>query len=611
MAKSSSKRMTLRSKYKIKKKVAEHNRQQRKASNKAKALGIRRNKTRKDPGIPNLYPLKKEALAAIEKRKEEEEEAKQAKRERRKLNRLQGRESEFEELRAKADSQQAEYESKQALMEEDTGESMVRARDGSAKAYFKEFRRVVDESDVILEVLDARDPLGCRCREIEQWIRQRDPNKRIVLVLNKIDMVPKANGLAWLTFLRTQYPTIAFKASTQKRSSRLGWSKVDLAHAKEHQLKSQVCFGADTLLKLLKNYTRNKDIKTGITVGVIGYPNVGKSSLINSLSRNKVADVGATPGVTTRRQEIMLDKHIKLMDCPGIVFSSRQTTDTGLLLRSSSVKVEQMEDPTAVSDSIVRQCGVGRLVALYSVAEFDSPREFLRLLAEKRGKYRQRGVPDYEAMARSVIEDWNAGKVPFFTVPPELPETPTNPAEQEEAAIVSTWAKEFDIDALLADGADAALPASSDASDVVMGGVQLAGGSNAGVRDEQMSLLNGEGKDVATPADIGIAPLKRKRERMEAAGTSTAGDGGLNLQVNRQRRREEKERKRMRRREDAAVADSMVDEGGETGGAMADEAYDFMRDFQPASFVPKNEDPEPYAGSGGAAAMVDEDLDYE
>ena len=58
------------------------------------------------------------------------------------------------------------------------------------------------------------------------------------------------------------------------------------------------CCGADVLMKLLGNYCRNAGIRASITVGVVGLPNVGKSSIINSLKRSKACSVGATPGVT-------------------------------------------------------------------------------------------------------------------------------------------------------------------------------------------------------------------------------------------------------------------------------------------------------------------------
>ncbi|CAN0558971.1 unnamed protein product [Ectocarpus sp. 12 AP-2014] len=62
---------------------------------------------------------------------------------------------------------------------------------------------------------------------------------------------------------------------------------------------------------VLKNYCRSLNLKTAITVGVIGYPNVGKSSLINSLKRSKAVGVSATPGFTKSMQEINLDKTVR------------------------------------------------------------------------------------------------------------------------------------------------------------------------------------------------------------------------------------------------------------------------------------------------------------
>merc|ERR1712013_322420 len=86
--------------------------------------------------------------------------------------------------------------------------------DTSAKAYYREFKKVVDAADVVLEVLDARDPLGSRCKEVEQGVVVGG-GKRLVLVLNKADLVPRENLQAWVKYLRNEYPTIAFKASTQ------------------------------------------------------------------------------------------------------------------------------------------------------------------------------------------------------------------------------------------------------------------------------------------------------------------------------------------------------------------------------------------------------------
>lgn len=97
-------------------------------------------------------------------------------------------------------------------------------------------------------------------------------------------------------------------------------------------------------MNILKNYARveggNGKTKQTIVVGVIGFPNVGKSSLINSLKRSKAAPVGNMPGVTKSMQEIYLDKNIVLIDSPGVVLATKEQSDS-LILRSA-VKVEDI-----------------------------------------------------------------------------------------------------------------------------------------------------------------------------------------------------------------------------------------------------------------------------
>ena len=104
--------------------------------------------------------------------------------------------------------------------------------------------------------------------------------------------------------LRTQLPTIAFKASTQKQRSNFGRSS---------NVKSSSAYGADELTKLLSAFAKRKGIKTGITCAVVGFPNVGKSSVINSLTRERSCQVSATAGSTKTTQEVAIDKAVRLL----------------------------------------------------------------------------------------------------------------------------------------------------------------------------------------------------------------------------------------------------------------------------------------------------------
>lgn len=310
--------------------------------------------------------------------------------------------------------------------------------DSSRRAFYREFKEVFETADVLLMVLDARDPQGCRVREVEEQILATGGKKRLVMVLNKIDLVPRDNVQGWIKVIQREFPCVAFKSSTQEGRTHLSTSSGSVSGAE--------AYGADGLLQLLKNYARSGNLskKLRVRVGVIGYPNVGKSSLINSLKRSRVCNVGATPGVTTARQEIHLDSTVSLIDCPGIVFDHQEQ---GNSLRNC-LKVEQLDDPVTPALEALSRIESQVLQRLYALPapvndseETASPTALLSAIAKRLGKLKRGGVPDLEATARHILNDWNQGKIAYYTpVPTEKPHLLT------EAEIVSEFAPRFALD---------------------------------------------------------------------------------------------------------------------------------------------------------------------
>ncbi|KAI6230341.1 CP-type G domain-containing protein [Aphelenchoides fujianensis] len=304
-------------------------------------------------------------------------------------------------------------------------------KDRTTRTYASEVRKTIEAADVIIEVLDARDPLGSRSAEIEEAVLQS--GKRLVLLLNKIDLVPKENVKEWIRYLRLKLPTIAFQASTQEQANKLASSpafpsnlfelfgrfKTSNLHA-----ETSKCVGADLVMKLLKNYCRNRDIKTVIRVGIVGYPNVGKSSVINSLNRRRACQTGATPGLTKQAMEIELDGNIRLIDSPGVVLASRGQFDAVEVALKNAMRVEQLEDPVSPVMAILRRCSVATLTEHFGIQAFDDPEQFLPLVARRLGRLKKGGVPDVDAAARHVLNEWNTGKLRYHTadVKPALSE---------------------------------------------------------------------------------------------------------------------------------------------------------------------------------------------
>ncbi|XP_011877644.1 PREDICTED: guanine nucleotide-binding protein-like 3 homolog [Vollenhovia emeryi] len=435
--KKESNRVPARMRYKIEKKVRNHNRKMKREAKKHSK------KKSKMVEIPNQCPFKEDILKEVEAmRKQHEEEKRKQKEVAREKKREQLAKGGLQGLVNQAQNKQSTY--KPMEVGSDPIKNAVSKEENSLKAYYKEFKKVLDAADVILEVVDARDPLGTRCKEVEEAVQAAKENKRLVLVLNKADLIPRENLDQWLKYLRVSLPAVAFKSSTQNQANRLGRRK--LGKKTESMIQSNTCFGAELLLSLLGNYCRNSDnVKTSIRVGVVGLPNVGKSSVINSLKRSRACSVGNIPGITKTMQVVNLDSKIKLLDSPGIVFAKSDENSDDIAALKNAVKIQALKDPFAPASAILKRISRQQITELYNMQDFSTPEEFFAMKATRMGKYKRGGVPDATAAARSIVEDWNSGKIRYYTVPPE------QSVCHISAEIVSQMAKEFDIESFAAE----------------------------------------------------------------------------------------------------------------------------------------------------------------
>ncbi|MGH0188189.1 UNVERIFIED_CONTAM: hypothetical protein FKN15_028411 [Acipenser sinensis] len=590
--KKASKRLTCSKRYKIQKKVREHNKKLRKEAKKQKVR-----KVKKDPGIPNAAPFKEEILREAEHRKLQLEELK----EKQKLTKQKER---AKKRKREAENNDPATKAKKAKKEQTVKKQLKSTsnKDKNSKTLFcSELKKVIEASDVILEVLDARDPLGCRCPQVEETILNLEGKKKLILVLNKIDLVPKDNVEKWLKYLQNEFPTVAFKASTQLQDktvvcfclalvtlfflyicvrgkgvglvktkgelnvlrlfheNRVCWTdqtndipmflwcrvypnKLKFNHQKLMMLffllqqkkrraasgavdltkgvtclgsdflsqllgdyyrsrgtddaikvgvvdlvpkdnvekwlkylqnefptvafkastqlqdktvqqkkrraasgavdltKGVTCLGSDFLSQLLGDYYRSRGTDDAIKVGVVGFPNVGKSSLINSMKKMRACHVGISRCTTRCMQLVHIDKSVKMLDSPGIIAGSLNSA-VSLALRSAS-EMEELVNPLEAVNALLKHCNKQQVMLQYNIPNYRNSLEFLTLFAMKRGCLKKGGVPDTQKAAETLLNDWTGAKVSYHSKPPEQHKFPSHLSETAVAERLKEWGTE-------------------------------------------------------------------------------------------------------------------------------------------------------------------------
>lgn len=239
-------------------------------------------------------------------------------------------------------------------------------------SFWKHVNEVLQQSDIIIEVLDARMIKDTRNREIERKIATL--GKKILYVITKCDLAEKEE----VTLAAKALKPSVFISSTKK-------------------------LGTTILKKKIMELGRGEEV----TVGVVGYPNVGKSSLINALTGRGSARTSAESGFTKGVQRIKLGTKVILLDTPG-VFPEKEKNDVKHGM-TSAISSERLKDPETVVLHLI-EIHTGLIKAYYDV-EGDEAEGILEQIAMKLKKFLRGGVPDIDMTARIVLKDWQTGKI--------------------------------------------------------------------------------------------------------------------------------------------------------------------------------------------------------
>merc|ERR1719499_754340 len=273
-----------------------------------------------------------------------------------------------------------------------------------------ELYKVIDSSDVLIQVLDARDPLGTRAFHVEKYLKTQCSHKHLIIVLNKVDLVPTWVTARWIKHLSAEYPTLAFHAKISKS------------------------YGKGSLIQLLRQFGRLHSDRKKISVGFFGYPNVGKSSVINTIKEKAVCKVAPIPGETKVWQYVSLTNQIYLVDCPGVVYPSQDETDANRIFKGV-VRVEKVQDAENYIEELLERCRPEYLAKTYGIGHWDSPEDFLTRFANRYGKLQKGGEPDFHTCATMILQDWQRGKIPWFVCPPFEDDLAKEKAEAEKMEI--------------------------------------------------------------------------------------------------------------------------------------------------------------------------------
>ncbi|KAI9843257.1 MAG: hypothetical protein M1838_002714 [Thelocarpon superellum] len=337
---------------------------------------------------------------------------------------------------------------------------------------WRQLWRVIERSDLVVQIVDARHPLLFRCEDLVNYVKEVDSNKNNLLLVNKADMMTLAQRQAWADYFEAggiSYKFFSASLAKERNDARdlteeseeedepsdaladearevdveehedeeAGWaSEEDLDAGSESEDARTRILTVDELEDLFLEHAPSAegdaDTPRKTQVGLVGYPNVGKSSTINALIGAKKVSVSSTPGKTKHFQTIHLSPSVILCDCPGLVFPNFTSTKAELVC-NGILPIDQLREFTGPVALVTQRIPQAFLEALYGIKIHPRPleeggtgvptaEELLVAYAMARGFAKTgQGQPDESRAARYILKDYVNGKLLFCHPPPADP----------------------------------------------------------------------------------------------------------------------------------------------------------------------------------------------
>ncbi|CAJ1060728.1 large subunit GTPase 1 homolog [Xyrichtys novacula] len=370
--------------------------------------------------------------------------------------------------------------------------------------FWRQLWRVIERSDIVVQIVDARNPLLFRCPDLESYVKEVSEHKVNMLLVNKADLLTREQRRVWARHFQKDGLRAVFwsalaegnrldaeekgmevedeeceqsdeeeegqpdneELTAEKKTDGESEVKTTVEEDDEEQQErisldeedwhtcsedegeeeeerpadsssgysfrnSSRLLHKDELLEVFKSAHNGPRYKEGqLTVGLVGYPNVGKSSSINTILRNKKVSVSATPGHTKHFQTLYVEPGLCLCDCPGLVMPSFVSTKAEMIC-SGILPIDQMRDHVPASGHICQSVPRHVLEGTYGIniirpREDEDPdrnptsEELLMAYGYMRGFMTSHGQPDQSRSARYILKDYVSGKLLYCYPPPHI-----------------------------------------------------------------------------------------------------------------------------------------------------------------------------------------------